>query len=63
MANRQVAGSLIGSPNEIREMLDLAAKHNIRPWIEERPMSEANSAVVDMSKGAARFRYVLVNDQ
>ncbi|KAL1977933.1 hypothetical protein VTN31DRAFT_792 [Thermomyces dupontii] len=63
MANRQVAGSLIGSPNEIREMLDLAAKHNVRPWIVERPMSEANSAVVDMDKGRARYRYVLVNSQ
>ena len=63
MANRHVTGSAIGSPNEIRETLELAAKHNIRPLVEERPMSEANSALVDMSKGAARFRYVLVNDQ
>lgn len=62
-SDRQLAGSLIGSPSEIREMLDLAVKHNIRPWVEERPMSEANNAVVDMVNGKARYRYVLVNGQ
>lgn len=61
-ANRQLAGTLIGSPSEIREMLDLAVKHNIKPWIEERPMSGANTAIVDMDNGKARYRYVLVND-
>ncbi|VUC30451.1 unnamed protein product [Clonostachys rosea] len=49
-----MTGSVIGSPNEIREMLDLAAAKNIRPWVETRPMSEANTAVVDMVEGKPR---------
>ncbi|KAG8823419.1 hypothetical protein FRC19_003960 [Serendipita sp. 401] len=56
-----IGGSSIGSPNEIREMLQLAADRNVRPWIEERPMKEANTAVVDMKDGKARYRYVLFN--
>lgn len=63
LTNRQIAGSGIGSPKEVREMLELAVEKNIRPWIEERPMSDANSAIIDMDNGRARFRYVLVNDQ
>ena len=62
-SNRHIAGSGIGSPNEIREMLELALKKNIRPWIDVRPMSDANSAIIDMENGCARYRYVLANDQ
>lgn len=58
----KLGGSLIGSPDEIREMLDLAATKGVKPWIEERPMKEANQAILDMDKGNARFRYVLVNE-
>ena len=47
--------------SEIREMLDLAVKHDIHPMIQERKMSEANQVVQDLDKGLARFRYVLVN--
>lgn len=58
----KLGGSLIGSPDEIREMLELAAAKGVKPWIEERPMKEANQAILDMDKGKARFRYVLVNE-
>ena len=57
----KIGGSSIGSPEEIRQMLQLAADKNIKPWIQERPMNEVNSAVVDMHEGKARYRYVLVN--
>lgn len=56
-----LAGSLIGPPAEIREMLEFAAKHAIHPVVQERPMKDANAAVMDMDKGLARYRYVLVN--
>lgn len=59
---RSLAGSAIGSPRDIREMLEFAAKHQIKPWVEIRPMSDANQAIVDMEAGKARFRYVLVNN-
>jgi alcohol dehydrogenase (NADP+) len=58
-----MGGSMIGSPNEIREMLDLAATQNIKPWIECRSLSDANQAVVDMERGKARYRYCLVNEK
>ena len=58
----KIGGSAIGSPEDIREMLDLAVSHQVKPWIEERPMKEANQAIVDMDAGKARYRYVLVNE-
>lgn len=57
----KLGGSAIASPKQIEDMLALVAKHNVKPWIQERPMSEANQAIVDMDKGNARYRYVLVN--
>ncbi|KAJ9137835.1 Cinnamyl alcohol dehydrogenase [Coniochaeta hoffmannii] len=58
----RLEGSLIGSPGEIREMLELAAEKNVKPWVTTRPMKEANQAIVDMDEGKARYRYVLVNE-
>ncbi|KAL4816754.1 chaperonin 10-like protein [Aspergillus spinulosporus] len=63
IANRvKLGGSLIGSPDTIREMLELAAEKGVKPWVEERPMKDANQAIKDMNAGDARYRYVLVND-
>jgi len=59
----KVGGSAIGAPWEIDEMLQLAADKKIKPWIQERPMKEANQAILDMEKGNARYRYVLVNEK
>jgi len=59
----QLAGSMIGSPSEIEEMLELAAKKGIRSWVETRPMKDANRAIVDMAEGRARYRYVLANER
>lgn len=61
MGGLKFAGSGIGSPAEIRDMLKLAAEKNIKPWIETRPMEDANQAVLDLVAGKPRFRYVLVN--
>ncbi|KIW12821.1 hypothetical protein PV08_08008 [Exophiala spinifera] len=62
IGRKRLAGSMIGAPGEIREMLQLAAEKNVKPWVEERPMKSANQAIVDMDKGKARYRYVLVNE-
>ncbi len=59
----KIGGSAIGSPADITEMLEFAVKHNVRPWIQERPMKDANQAVVDMDHGDARYRYVLCNEK
>ncbi|KAK0102357.1 hypothetical protein ONS95_005978 [Cadophora gregata] len=57
----KMGGSMIGSPKDISEMLEFAAKNAIHPWIQERPMKDANQSIVDMDAGKARYRYVLVN--
>jgi D-arabinose 1-dehydrogenase-like Zn-dependent alcohol dehydrogenase len=56
-------GSHIGSPNDIRDMLQVAAEKNVKTWVEERPMKDANQAIQDMDAGKARYRYVLVNEK
>ena len=58
----KIGGSAIGSPEQIRYMLDLAAKKGIKTWNVNRSMKDANKAVVDMEAGKARYRYVLVNE-
>jgi alcohol dehydrogenase (NADP+) len=58
----QLTGSNIGSPEDIRQMLQLAAEKRVLPWVEQRPMRDVNDALADMHAGKARFRYVLVND-
>lgn len=62
MSGIKVGGSATGAPWEIREMLQLAADNKIKTWVQERPLKEANQAVIDMEKGKARYRYVLVNE-
>ncbi|KAL6713929.1 hypothetical protein ACLMJK_008423 [Lecanora helva] len=58
----KVGGSAIGAPHEIEEMLDLTVKKGVKPWIQQRPLKEANQAVLDMDANKARYRYVLVNE-
>ncbi|KAK5989562.1 NADP-dependent alcohol dehydrogenase 7 [Cladobotryum mycophilum] len=58
---RTLTGSFMGSPHEIRQMLQLAADKGIKPWVATRPMSEANQAILDIEHGKARYRYVLSN--
>lgn len=58
----KVTGSSIGSPDDIRKMLQLASEKRVLPWIQKRPMEDVNSALVDMHDGKARYRYVLAND-
>lgn len=59
----KVTGSNIGSPEEIREMLALAAERRVLPWVQKRDMADVNNALVDMHDGKARFRYVLQNGE
>ncbi|KAF1959147.1 alcohol dehydrogenase-like protein [Byssothecium circinans] len=59
----KIGGSQIWSPREIEEMLKFAAEKNIKPWIQTRPMKDANQSIVDMEGGKARYRYVLVNEE
>ncbi|KUJ18040.1 GroES-like protein [Mollisia scopiformis] len=58
----KMGGSCIGSPKDIANMLDFAVKKQVHPWIQVRPLKDANQAVVDMEAGKARYRYVLQNE-
>lgn len=60
---RRLAGSAIGSPQEIADMFQLCVDKDVKPWVELRPMEEANKAIVDLEAGLPRFRYVLTNKQ
>lgn len=46
------------SPEEIREMFQLAADKNLKPWIEKLPTSQANEVLKDLEAVKPRFRYV-----
>ncbi|KAL0262287.1 hypothetical protein SLS55_003728 [Diplodia seriata] len=63
MKEVSISGSAIGAPREIEEMLQLAADGKIKPWVQVRPMKEANQAVVDFEEGKPRYRFVLENEQ
>ncbi|KAJ9498927.1 hypothetical protein LTR99_004991 [Exophiala xenobiotica] len=58
----KMGGSSIGSPSEIREMLDFFARKGVRTWNINLPMHQANKAILDLEAGKARYRYVLVNE-
>ncbi|CAG5169527.1 uncharacterized protein ALTATR162_LOCUS7044 [Alternaria atra] len=53
--NLKIAGSLIGTRQHIRDMLELAKKTNLKAWVQVRPMSEANDVIVDFEKGLPRY--------
>jgi uncharacterized zinc-type alcohol dehydrogenase-like protein len=57
--NLSVAGSSIGSPRDLREMLDVAARHNIKAITERFAMKDANTAVSRVKKNQVRYRAVL----
>jgi uncharacterized zinc-type alcohol dehydrogenase-like protein len=59
--DRAVAGSQIGSPGRIAEMLAFAAAHGIRAEVEVVPMAEADRALERTRRNLARYRMVLVN--
>ncbi|KAF8055218.1 NADPH-dependent alcohol dehydrogenase [Lyophyllum atratum] len=57
-----IGGSHIGSKKEAIEMLDLASKKGVKPWVEVVPMKDCGQAVRNFEKGLARYRYVLKAD-
>ncbi|HXC95707.1 MAG TPA: NAD(P)-dependent alcohol dehydrogenase [Edaphobacter sp.] len=59
--NKSVSGSNTGSPGEIAEMLDVAARHGVKAVTEKFTMAKANDAVARVKKSQVRYRAVLVN--
>lgn len=59
----KISGSLIGSPAEIEEMLQLAVEKGVRSWIEVWPMRKVNQALAAFNRGQPRYRFVLANEK
>jgi uncharacterized zinc-type alcohol dehydrogenase-like protein len=57
-----ISGSFVGTPAEMRAMLEFASAHDIQPMIELMPMSQVNQAIDKLRHNKARYRIVLVND-
>jgi uncharacterized zinc-type alcohol dehydrogenase-like protein len=58
---RSISGSTIGSPHQIREMIDVAARHGVKAITETFPMAKANEAIEKVKKNKVRYRAVLAN--
>ena len=56
---KRVAGSLIGSIAETREVLEFCARHGIAPEIEIIPIQGVNDAYKKVEKADVHFRYVI----
>jgi uncharacterized zinc-type alcohol dehydrogenase-like protein len=56
---RSTCGSGIGSPVQIAEMLDVAARHGVKAKVEHFRLSEANQAVKRVRKSQVRYRAVM----
>ena len=56
---KSISGSPVGSPNNIRKMLDFCAQHNISPMTEHFKFSEINNAIEKLRNNRIRFRAVL----
>ncbi|CAK9151746.1 unnamed protein product [Ilex paraguariensis] len=59
MGRKIVAGSIIGGMKETQEMVDFAAKHNIRADVEVIPMDYVNTAMDRLEKADVRYRFVI----
>lgn len=55
----RVVGSFLGSRQDVREVLDLAVKHDIRPIVERYPLSAAAEVHERLRANAVRYRAVL----
>jgi alcohol/geraniol dehydrogenase (NADP+) len=60
-AEKAVSGSNTGSPQDLVEMLDVAARHGVKAVTEKFAMAKANEAVAKVKKNQVRYRAVLAN--
>jgi alcohol/geraniol dehydrogenase (NADP+) len=58
---KNLSGSPIGSPRDLHEMLNVAARHSVKAVTERFPMAKANDAVDKVKKNQVRYRAVLAN--
>ena len=58
---RAISGSPTGSPRDLHEMLDVAARHGVKAITERFAMAKANDAIAKVKKNKVRYRAVLAN--
>jgi uncharacterized zinc-type alcohol dehydrogenase-like protein len=58
---KEISGSSTGSPRDLFEMLDVAARHGVKAITERFAMAKANDAVAKVKKNQVRYRAVLAN--
>nr|AFK47110.1 unknown [Lotus japonicus] len=56
---KTIAGSMIGGIKETQEMIDFAAKHDVKPEIEVIPMDYVNTAMERLLKADVKYRFVI----
>ena len=56
-------GSLIGAPWQMGQMLALVAVKTTKPWVNTRPLKEADQAILDFEDGKPSYRFVLLNQE
>jgi alcohol/geraniol dehydrogenase (NADP+) len=61
LTQKAISGSPTGSPGDLSEMLDVAARHGVKAITERFAMSKANDAVTKVKKNQVRYRAVLTN--
>ncbi|PNX92643.1 cinnamyl alcohol dehydrogenase [Trifolium pratense] len=54
-----IAGSTVGGIKETQEMIDFAAKHDVKPDIEIVPIDYVNTAMERLAKADVRYRFVI----
>ena len=60
-SQKAISGSNTGSPRDLHEMLDVAARHGVKAMTERFPMAKANEAIAKVKKSKVRYRAVLAN--
>jgi D-arabinose 1-dehydrogenase-like Zn-dependent alcohol dehydrogenase len=60
MGRRRLMGSPAGSRKDLRDVLEFAATHNLRPNVTRVPLEDAGRALKEMHEGKIRGRAVLV---
>ena len=56
---KSISSSPLGSPYTTKQMLEFAARHEIRPVIESYKLSQVNDAMEHLRSGKPRYRLVL----
>ena len=59
--HKTITGRNTGSPWQLKEMLDVAARHGVKAQVELFPMAKANDAIDKVKKNKVRYRAVLAN--